>query len=149
MGSRVNAVGVETDPWLTLARGGFIKTASTRPFETKDPVEIAARFMHAPYLWGGKTALGIDCSGIIQVAFQAVGKKCPRDSNLQEAELGHTLPDGAPLQRGDLIFFKGHVGIMLDETNLLHASATWMRVVTEPLVDVEKIAAITSRKRIF
>jgi cell wall-associated NlpC family hydrolase len=148
MGARINAVGVETDTWLTLARGGHIKTVATRPLPTKDIVEIAARFTGAPYLWGGKTALGIDCSGLIQVAFHAAGLQCPRDSDMQEAALGEPLPPDAQPQRGDLIFFKGLVGIMWDETNLLHANATWMQTVIEPLADAEKRSAITSRHRI-
>jgi cell wall-associated NlpC family hydrolase len=148
MGARVNAVGVQSDPWLTLARGGYIKTAATRPVGNKDVVEVAAQFLGTPYLWGGKTALGIDCSGLIQMAFHTVGMKCPRDSDQQEAELGAVLPPDATLRRGDLVFFKGHVGVMWDETSLLHANATHMRVMIEPLAEVEKRDSITSRKRI-
>ena len=78
---------------------------------------MAERFAGTPYVWGGKTRLGLDCSGLVQVAMHAAGLDCPRDSDMQQAELGREVRVGAGLdglQRGDLVFWKGHVGIMTD-----------------------------------
>jgi cell wall-associated NlpC family hydrolase len=84
-------------------------------------------------LWGGKTRLGLDCSGLVQVALQATGVKAPRDSDMQEAELGRVIEMSDGLERGDLVFWKGHVGILTDGFSLLHANAHHMGVVIEPL----------------
>src|SRR5262249_52445917 len=94
-------------------------------FET-DFVAVAERFVGAPYLWGGRESAGIDCSGLVQVSLQATGKSPLRDSDMQERTLGDELYTDARfsnLKRGDLIFWKGHVGIMASPTALLHASA--------------------------
>jgi len=101
-----------------------------------DFVAVAERFLHAPYLWGGKTSLGIDCSGLVQISLDTAGIDAPRDTDLQEQALGLPIavdPDLAGLQRGDLVFWRGHVGIMRDETTLLHANAHHMLVASEPL----------------
>jgi Bacterial dipeptidyl-peptidase Sh3 domain/NlpC/P60 family len=101
-----------------------------------DFVGVAERFLEAPYLWGGRTSQGIDCSGLVQTALFAAGIEAPRDSDMMEASLGspvvfdHAL---ANLRRGDLVFWKGHVGIMRDAETLLHANGYDMRVVSEPL----------------
>lgn len=97
---------------------------------------IAERFVGAPYLWGGKTSLGIDCSGLVQIAFQACGIAAPRDTDMQEAEIGVALPHGnalPSLRRGDLVFWPGHVGFIRDAETLLHANAHAMAVADEPL----------------
>lgn len=116
-----------------------------------DWVEVAERFLRVPYIWGGKTASGLDCSGLIQTAMQAAGMACPRDTDMQERGVGRAV-DSRNLQRGDLVFWKGHVGVMLDASRLLHANAFHMEVRIEPLSEavarIEKIAgAITSVKR--
>ncbi len=101
-----------------------------------DWVSVAERFVGTPYLWGGKTSGGIDCSGLVQLALHAGGVPAPRDSDMQERELGTMLPMTVrvpQLRRGDLVFWKGHVGIMLDPDTLLHANAYHMAVAAEPL----------------
>jgi hypothetical protein len=103
---------------------------------SQDFVAVAERLLHAPYLWGGKTSLGIDCSGLVQVSLAAAGIDAPRDTDLQEQVLGSPIAvdmDLADLRRGDLVFWRGHVGIMRDETTLLHANAHHMLVASEPL----------------
>jgi cell wall-associated NlpC family hydrolase len=119
-----------------------------------DFVAVAERFVGVPYLWGGKTSLGIDCSGLVQVALTAAGVACPRDSDMQERALGAVIaPDPAGLRRGDLIFWKGHVAIVRDATTLLHANAHHMAVAIEPIAEaVRRIAAggsaVTTVKRL-
>jgi len=111
----------------------------------RDPVAVAELFLESPYLWGGRTSEGIDCSGLVQTALRATGVAAPRDSDMQEATLGEAIaiddPD-APLKRGDLVFWKGHVGIMRDSQTLLHASGWRMKTVSEALRQArERIAA--------
>jgi cell wall-associated NlpC family hydrolase len=115
----------------------------------KEFVAVAERLLHAPYLWGGKTSLGIDCSGLVQISLDAAGIGAPRDTDLQEQALGLPIavdPDLAGLQRGDLVFWRGHVGIMRDETTLLHANAHHMLVASEPLrIARDRTLAMTSQ----
>lgn len=121
-----------------------------------DPVAVAELFLEAPYLWGGRTSEGIDCSGLIQTALMAAGLASPRDSDMMEAALGVpvALDDpGTPLKRGDLIFWKGHVGIMRDSLTLLHANGWHMKTVSEPLAQARKRIAsgggeVTSVRRL-
>jgi hypothetical protein len=114
-----------------------------------DFVAVAERLLHAPYLWGGKTSLGIDCSGLVQISLAAAGIDAPRDTDLQEQALGLPIAvdtDLAGLRRGDLVFWRGHVGIMRDETTLLHATAHHMLVASEPLrLARDRILATTSQ----
>lgn len=140
---------------LRLADGGHVFAAHCAETIHRAPdwVSVAEWFLHAPYLWGGKTVHGIDCSGLVQVSLQAAGKAAQRDSDMQEATLGARLPKDAVLRRGDLMFWKGHVGIMRDESTLLHASGHHLMVVSEPLEEaVARIAAkgseITAVKRL-
>jgi cell wall-associated NlpC family hydrolase len=120
----------------------YVPAAHLAPLDTyeTDFVAVAERFVGTPYLWGGKTALGLDCSGLVQIALAACGISCPRDSDMQEqAEtLGmppHAAPDLYLPKRGDLIFWKGHVAIARDHASLLHANAFHMAVVIEPITE--------------
>lgn len=117
---------------------GFIHARHATPVaeEAEDWVAVAGRYLGQPYVWGGRGHRGIDCSGLVQVALDACGIAVPRDTDLQAEGIGDPIDSEAPLQRGDLIFFPGHVGIMADDRTLLHANAYWMSVVTEPLADV-------------
>lgn len=139
------AVLREDERFAHLANGRFIIARHLKPlgeFEA-DFVAVAEAFRHVPYLWGGKSVLGLDCSGLVQLSLQAAGRISPRDSDMQENGLGHALPlgDFAGLKRGDLIFWDGHVGIMADARQLLHANGHFMQVTLEPLADaVERIA---------
>jgi cell wall-associated NlpC family hydrolase len=102
-----------------------------------DFVAVAERFLGAPYLWGGKTALGLDCSGLVQISLAAAGISVPRDTDVQAREIGTNLPLDEPLdlRRGDLVFWKGHVGIMCDAETLLHANAHHMLVARESFAE--------------
>jgi hypothetical protein len=119
-----------------------------------DWVAVALRYLGLPYVWGGRGHRGIDCSGLVQVALGQCGLKAPRDTDLQREAIGSPLPSDDPLKRGDFVFFPGHVGIMTDGDNLLHANAHWMAVVVEPLADVvarladDHAEPIISRRRI-
>src|SRR6185312_16349636 len=99
-----------------------------------DHVAVAEQFLGAPYLWGGKTSLGLDCSALVQVALQAAGLPCPRDSDMQELALGRPA-SLADVRRGDLLFWKGHAAIARDKETLIHANAHHMMVATEPMAE--------------
>jgi cell wall-associated NlpC family hydrolase len=123
-----------------ITDAGYVYADHLVPIDEKaaDFVAVAERFLHAPYLWGGKTSLGIDCSGLVQLGLGEAGIIVPRDTDLQEKALGLDIDfDDAlgGLRRGDLVFWRGHVGIMRDETSLLHANAHHMLVASEPLRD--------------
>ncbi|WP_371169512.1 C40 family peptidase [Aliiroseovarius sp. 2305UL8-7] len=119
-----------------------------------DPVSVAEKFLGTPYLWGGNSSFGIDCSGLVQAALLACGIPCAGDSDMQEAALGRDIPDGTPLERGDLIFWKGHVAMVVDGTRMIHANAHDMAVVYEDIkagiarIDTQGDGPVTSRKRL-
>jgi hypothetical protein len=117
---------------------GFIFAMHAKPLDVveEDYAETAKRFEGIPYLWGGKSSLGIDCSGLVQTALKAAGIACPRDTSMQVNELGSPITFDERLmglKRGDFVFWKGHVGIMLDAETLVHANGHFMEAVSEPL----------------
>jgi cell wall-associated NlpC family hydrolase len=133
------------EKYAEIAGGRFMIASHLSPLEKReaDFVAVAEQFLRVPYSWGGKTALGLDCSGLLQTALQAAGIACPRDSDMQE-KLGVALPIDSidALKRGDLAFWKGHVGIMTSPTHLLHANGHFMQVTLEPLATaLARIAA--------
>jgi cell wall-associated NlpC family hydrolase len=120
--------------------GSYVPVAHLRPVDEyeADHVAVAERFLGVPYLWGGKTVLGLDCSGLVQIALAACGIACPRDSDMQEAALGApetAAADFSDLKRGDLVFWKGHVAIVRQRGSLIHANAFHMAVAVEPIAD--------------
>ena len=135
----------EGDEFVRTVNGAFVyRPHCAEVGETsEDFVSVAASLLGAPYLWGGKTVGGIDCSGLVQLSCQAAGIACPRDSDMQREMLGTPLEttELSSLQRGDVLFWKGHVGIMMDPSTLLHATANAMLTITEPVEEaVRRIA---------
>ena len=137
MNAQVRVVS-EDGNFAALAGGSFIFLKHLLPIGTwhKNVVQVAEQFLHTPYYWGGKSVHGIDCSGLVQVALLATGVVAPRDSDMQARQLGTAVNDFENLQAGDLVFWPGHVGIMQDATQLIHANGHAMAVTSEPLRDV-------------
>ena len=142
--------------FFEVAGGGFVPRVHLRPVNAPlaDPAMAAQILLGTPYLWGGNSAFGIDCSGLVQAACLACNIPCPGDSDLQAAVLGTELAADTPLRRGDVVFWDGHVGMMLGEAMLIHANATAMAVACEPLGKVvARIASdegrpVTRRRRL-
>jgi Bacterial dipeptidyl-peptidase Sh3 domain/NlpC/P60 family len=137
LGARLTLVR-QDEPLAATRYGRYVPSRHVWPDHQheRDFVAVAERFLGVPYLWGGKTSLGVDCSGLTQVALAACGIGAPRDSDLQQQALGATIvpaPDFGNLARGDLVFFKSHVAIVRDRETLLHANAYHMAVTVEPI----------------
>ncbi|MCX7296570.1 MAG: NlpC/P60 family protein [Hyphomicrobiales bacterium] len=142
MGARVGVVR-ETERFALNEFNWHFPLAHVAPLAKRQPdfVAVAEMFMSAPYLWGGKSSLGVDCSGLVQLALQLAGHACPRDTYMQERALGQPK-SLSELRRGDLVFWKGHVAIACDATTIVHANAHHMMVAKEPVND-----AVTRIKR--
>ena len=146
MGSRISVIGeAETrgTRYAKLDNGSFVVFNHITPVSTlaDDYVTIAESFIHTPYLWGGKSGLGIDCSGLVQLALMMTGRTVLRDTDMQQATIGKDIAPEDGLQRGDLVFWKGHVAIMVDSGTLIHANGASMDVRKENLDHaIERIA---------
>ena len=141
-GSRVTVLR-EEDVLAVTDTGGFVPARHLMALALREPdfVATARRFVGVPYLWGGRSSLGLDCSGLVQLALQAAGIECPRDSDMQ-AKIGTAVEFGdlSKLKRGDLVYWQGHIGLVADGGRLLHANAVHMAVVEEPFNEaVERI----------
>jgi cell wall-associated NlpC family hydrolase len=134
MGSVLTVVGEEANFVVTQERLHVPRQhVAGLGDKAADFVAVAERFTGTPYLWGGKSSLGVDCSGLVQISLNAAGRACPRDSDMQQAQLGRLLDQGEStrLQRGDLIFWKGHVAIVRGADTVVHANAHHMATAIE------------------
>ncbi len=123
-----NVITEQGRRWIPVA-GGYLQEVCTSPLPDTDAAALAVRFVGTPYVWGGRSAWGLDCSGLTQLCYAAFGAALPRDADQQRA----TLRQVSTPQRGDLAFFPGHVGLMLNERQMVHASATTMQVALNEL----------------
>lgn len=125
----------EVEGFAVTREGSFVpmRHIAGIDYRESDFVTVAERFVGTPYLWGGKSSLGVDCSGLVQLSLNAAGVECPRDSDMQQASLGHLtdVAEAKRLQRGDLLFWNGHVAIARDERTIVHANAHHMATVIE------------------
>lgn len=146
IGAQLTATGAREGRYLEFERAGWVVDHLVSPLGAlaPDPAEIAENYLDTPYLWGGRDCLGLDCSGLVQIAYGACGVVAPRDSDMQREWFGEPIQEWSQtgaLKRNDLICWKGHIGIMLDAEILLHANGTFMSTIKEPLVPaIERIA---------
>ncbi|GHE01736.1 hypothetical protein GCM10008024_18630 [Allgaiera indica] len=155
LGARLTIV-TEHGQFAETAEGQFAIARHIRPIGAwaDDPVAVAESLLGTPYLWGGDSRDGIDCSGLVQLSLLACGIKCPADSDLQQARLGRPLAEGEPPRRGDLIFWKGHVAFVSGPDRIIHANGHAMAAAEEGLQEaIDRIAAtgegaVTAMKRI-
>ena len=135
LGSRLAISDHRDGSFAETVDGHWVPADHLQPLRhhASDPAAVAERCAGAPYLYGGRTGTGLDCSALIQLALQAAGIPAPRDSGPQSRLLGTPVAEGQPLRRNDLAFWEGHVGILLDQRTLLHANAHHMAVASEPL----------------
>jgi cell wall-associated NlpC family hydrolase len=151
LGARLASTGIREGRFVQCERSGWVIADQLSPIDSfdDDPADIALRYLHTPYLWGARESLGIDCSGLIQQAFGACGVQAPRDSDMQAAWLGDPVAEwteAGALQRNDLIFWKGHVGLMLDSSRVIHANGHHMAVAAEPLREaIDRIEPLYGR----
>lgn len=142
---------VEQGDFLNLSSGGFVHLRHVRDVSkplNRPFTDVAKDMLHLPYIWGGTGGIGVDCSGLVQSALAACGIDAPRDSGPQERELG-ALVSFEDRQLGDLIFWPGHVGIVIADDELLHANAFHMAVAVEPVMAaVGRIGPARSVKRL-
>jgi cell wall-associated NlpC family hydrolase len=148
MGSMVTVLR-EDGPFAVTREGWYLPRQHVGGVDhrAQDFVAVAEQFAGTPYLWGGKSSFGIDCSGLVQISLNAAGTGCPRDSDMQQDSLGRLLglAESSQLQRGDLIFWKGHVAIVRDADSIVHANAHHMATVLENTRDaVARIRAAGS-----
>jgi cell wall-associated NlpC family hydrolase len=136
LGCRLAIARIEP-PFAVTATGGYLPARHLASLDAneRDFVAVAERFVGTPYLWGGKTSFGLDCSGLVQVALTACGITCPRDTVMQEPTFAPSPSPSRALQRGDLVFWKRHVAIVRDASTLLHANAFHMAVAIEPIAE--------------
>ena len=136
----------QVNGFVHLSDGNWIYAKHITKKFSGDPVLEALKFLNTPYLWGGRSNAGIDCSALIQIAYASIGISITRDADLQEKEFGTSLNKNQLPRHGDLAFFPGHVGIMLDDINLLHANAHHMQVSINPLKEVIDIVRLQTDK---
>jgi len=155
LGARLTAMGVVGEYLETPLGFVFAEHCAEAGFTQPDYAGTAERLVGTPYLWGGRTSLGLDCSGLVQLCLHLAGRDCPRDADLQESGLDAAPADGAEgLRRGDFVFWRGHVGLMLDGTRLIHANGHHMAVAIEPLAQArarilaKSYGAVTSIRRL-
>lgn len=131
----------QTNGFVQLADGNWVFATHIAKEYGRDPVAEALKFLYTPYLWGGRSSEGLDCSALVQLAFATTGVSLSRDCDLIEDQIGRTLKDDEVPQHGDVAFFPGHVGFMLDDMHLLHANMHHMRVSIDPLREVIDIVS--------
>lgn len=138
MGAKLVCTAANSDGKFLKVGDHYIFRKSVEPMGNvaEDPVALAEKLLGTPYLWGGRSGDAIDCSGLVQLVFGMNSQEVPRDTDMQQNVVGKAIADGEPLRRNDLVYFPGHVGIMVDGENIIHATAHHMTLVIEALADV-------------